>query len=100
MNENPKQEPGRRQGFLGGGIWRTILQLVIASIFVGAIFSMLGLGALEFWRGVFSGVKDLVSTIGESFGEVVINLVTYLLIGGAIVIPIWLIARILTSRRR
>ena len=32
-------------------------------------------------------------------GEVIVNLLTYFLIGAAIVIPIWLIARILTSRR-
>ncbi|MEM8770312.1 MAG: DUF6460 domain-containing protein [Pseudomonadota bacterium] len=81
------------------GAGRTIIQLVIASIFVGAIFSFLGLGALDFWEGVFKGIRNVVSTLGESFGEIIVNLITYLLIGGAIVIPIWLIARILTSRR-
>ncbi len=85
---------------LGGSVGRTVLQLVIASIFVGAVFSFLGVGALEFWEGIFNSVRNLVSAISESFGGLVVNLITYLLIGGAIVLPIWLIARILTSARR
>lgn len=97
-NEEKPAAPIRR-GFFGGSTRRTIIQLVIASIFVGAIFSFLGLGALDFWEGIFDGVRNLVSTIGESFGEIAVNLITYLFIGGAIVVPIWLIARILTSRR-
>jgi hypothetical protein len=89
-----------KKRIFGGSAARTIIQLVIASIFVGAVFSFLGVGALEFWEGIFKSIRNLVATIGESFGEIFVNLVTYLLIGGAIVLPIWLIARILTSARR
>ena len=88
-----------KRRIFGRSMTRTVIQLVIASILVGAIFSFLGLGALEFWEGIFNAVRDLVATLGESFGEIAINLITWLLIGGAIVIPIWLIAKILTSRR-
>ncbi len=85
--------------FFGKGVARTAVQLIIASIIVGAIFSFLGLGALEFWRGIFETVKNLLSAIGESFGEIALNLITYLIIGAAIVVPIWLIARLLSSRK-
>jgi len=85
--------------FFAGGATRTLIKLIIASIIVGAIFSFLGLGVVEFWRGIFDTVKGLVRALGESFGEVVTTLLTYLIIGAAIVVPIWLVARLLSSRK-
>lgn len=82
---------------LGSNARRTIIQLVIASIFVGAILSFLGVGALDFWRGLFDGVKDAVGAIGENIGEVALTLITYFLLGAAIVAPIWVISRLLRS---
>lgn len=102
MTEERDKHPGAteiKRRIFGVSIQRTIIQLVIASILVGAIFSFLNVGALDFWEGVFSGVRNIVQAIGDSFGEVIVNLITYLLLGGAVVIPIWLIAKILTSRR-
>ncbi len=82
-----------------GNTGRTLLQLVIVSIVVGAVFSFLGIGPREFWRGVIRNVSNLISSLGESFGEIVMTLGAYLLIGAAIVIPIWLISRLLSSRK-
>lgn len=87
----------RKFVFAGGG--RTILQLAVASIIVGAIFSFIGLGVREFWSGIFRTVEGLVRRLGASFGEIALNLATYLIIGAAIVVPIWLIARLLSSRK-
>ncbi|WP_425410258.1 DUF6460 domain-containing protein [Hyphococcus sp.] len=85
--------------FTRGGAGKTVLQLAIVSIVVGALFTLLGIGPKEFWRGVFSNVKSIVASLGENFGDIVITLGTYLLIGAAIVIPIWLIARVFSSRK-
>lgn len=93
-----EQQPRNR--FLGDSAGRTIIRLVIASIVVGAIFSFLGVGVLDFWGGVFDAVKNLVRSLGESFGEIATNLVTYLVIGAAVVVPIWFVMRLLKSRRR
>ena len=41
----------------------------------------------------------MIGTLGENLGEVVLTLLTYLVIGAGIVIPIWLIARLLSSRK-
>lgn len=79
---------------------RTIVQLVIASIIVGAVLAFLGMSPIRFWNGVFEATKELVSAIGNSASEVVINLVTYLLLGAAIVVPVWLISRLLSGGRR
>lgn len=78
---------------------RTILQLVIASIIVGAIFSFVGIGPREFWRGIFDTASGLVSALGDNISEIALTLGTYLLIGAAIVVPIWLISRVLSSRK-
>ena len=78
---------------------RTILQLVIASIIVGAIFSFIGVGPREFWSGIFDAASGLVAALGDNISEVALTLGTYLLIGAAIVVPIWLISRVLSSKK-
>ena len=92
-------EDDLKSRIFGSNMGATIIKLLIASIIVGAVFSFLGVGAIDFWRGIFESVKGLISTLGESVGEIALNLATYLVIGAAIVIPIWLIARLLSSRR-
>ena len=92
------QEPER--GLSGRGAAKTAIQLVVASIFVGAILALFDLSPIKFWQGLFDSVKDLLAMIGESFGEIVVNLVTYLVLGAAIVVPIWLISRMISGRRK
>ena len=84
---------------LGKRTGRTILQLVVASIIVGALFSFIGLGPREFWRGVFETARKTLAMLGDSVGEVVATLGAYLLIGAAIVVPIWLIVRLVSGRK-
>ncbi len=84
---------------VGKSTGRTILRLVIASIIVGAIFSFVGVRPEEFWRGIFTTARRLIHSLGESAAEIAMTLGTYLLIGAAIVIPIWLISRLLSSRK-
>ena len=80
-------DKGLKSRIGGSGATRTIVQLVIASIIVGAIFRFIGLGPREFWEGVFDAFNGLVRALGESFGEIVGNLIAYLLIGAAVVVP-------------
>jgi uncharacterized protein DUF6460 len=85
--------------FAGKSARRTILRLVIFSIVVGAAFSFVGLSPREFWRGIFHTAKSLVLSLGENVTEILGTLGAYLFIGAAIVVPIWLIARLLSSRK-
>ena len=78
---------------------RTLVQLVIASVVVGAIFSFMGVSPREFWSGIYDTFQGIISSLGESFTEVVLTIGQYLLIGAAIVIPIWLISKLLGSRK-
>lgn len=88
-----------RNRILGKSTLRTVLHLAVASIIVGAVFSFFGLGPREFWRGVISSVSGVIGSIGDNVGEVIATLSAYLFIGAAIVVPIWLIARLLSGRK-
>ncbi len=81
------------------GSSRTIIQLIIASIVVGAIFSFVGLSPNEFWRGIYRTFQNIITMLGDSFTEVAGTLAGYLLIGAAIVVPLWLISRLWAGRK-
>lgn len=85
--------------FVGGHPGRTLLRLVVASIFVGAALALFHISPIRFWQGIFDSVKALISAIGESFGEIIVNLTTYFLLGAAVVVPIWLVLRVLRGAR-
>ncbi|MEZ5921304.1 MAG: DUF6460 domain-containing protein [Parvularculaceae bacterium] len=91
----PEEKVSRK--IMGGHPRRTIIQLVVASVFVGAFLAIMGISPGEFWRGVFDFTRGIVSWLGDSVGEVVGNLLTYLLFGAAIVVPIWIVSRILSG---
>lgn len=86
--------PIRRQ-FAPGGARRTAIQLVIASVIVGAFLAFWGVSPAEFWGSVFDVLQGVLGWLGDSVGEIVVNLATYLMFGAAIVLPIWLISRVL-----
>lgn len=79
---------------------RTAIQLVIASVLVGAFLAFWGISPREFWAGAFDFFKGLLGWLGDSVGEIVTNLLTYLLFGAAIVIPVWLIMRVINGPGR
>lgn len=79
---------------------RTVIQLVIASVIVGAFLAFWGVSPGEFWRGIFDFFRSILGWLGDSVAEIVVNLVIYLAIGASIVIPIWLLSRFLGGDRR
>ncbi|WP_428406989.1 DUF6460 domain-containing protein [Hyphococcus sp.] len=91
----PSIKDRRSSGKAGG----TAIKLIFASLIVGAVFSFLGIGVREFWSGIFDNVRDVIGALGENIGEIALTLLTYLVIGAGIVIPIWLIARLLSNRK-
>ena len=79
-----------------GRHWRrTLVQLIVASIVVGAALALLGLSPGDFWSGLFNAARGIIGAIGDSVGEIVLNLATYLLFGAAIVVPIYVVSRLL-----
>ena len=84
---------------VGESIGGAAVKLIIASIIVGAVFSFVGLSPREFWSGIITTFRDLVARLGNNVAEIATTLGTYFFIGAAIVIPIYIIARLFSSRR-
>lgn len=96
----PKLTERLTERVTGGRPRRTLIQLIIASIVVGAFLAFWGVSPAEFWRGIFDFFRGMLGWLGNSVGEILLNLATYLLFGAAIVVPIWLIMRVVGGERR
>jgi hypothetical protein len=81
--------------FLGGPPLMVIFRLVLVCILVGVILKVLGLDPLNIWRSV----EELVRSVWNMGFDAVIWLWRYFLLGAVIVIPIWLIMRIIRAPR-
>lgn len=84
----------RLQRALGGSPLGVVVKLVFLSLIVGALMAFLGLtprslfSALEtFVRGVWNMGYDAIREVGQ-----------WILAGAIVVIPVWLIARMLGKR--
>ncbi len=75
---------------------RTIIKLVILSGFVGLLMFIFGLSPRGFWEGVgrfFRWLWDFLTSLLD-WGLI------YIVTGAAIVVPIYLLRRLLKARRR
>lgn len=79
---------------------RTLIQLIIASVLVGMFLAFWGISPREFWSGVYDFFKGLLGWLGDSVGEIAVNLLTYFLFGAAIVIPVWIVMRVINGPGR
>ena len=79
--------------FLGGSPLAVLAKLVLLSILIGVVLSALGLDPWD----IVSSIRRLIRNIWD-MGFDAINFVwRYFLLGAVIVIPIWLIMRLLNA---
>ena len=82
--------------FLGGSPLGVAIRLAIVSLLVGAFMVWQGVHPAEFYRYV----EALVETVWRlGFGSLR-NAGEYLLAGAAVVLPVWLVMRLLNWRRK
>lgn len=81
--------------FMGGSPAGVIFRLVLASILVGALMALLGLDPEELVRRVFDLIRGVLDLGWGAVGQVG----RWLILGAVIVVPIWVVARLLSSRR-
>ena len=75
---------------------RTIIKLVILSGFVGLLMIIFGISPSGFWEGVarfFRWLWELITSLLD-WGLI------YIVTGAAIVVPIYLLRRLLKARKR
>jgi NADH:ubiquinone oxidoreductase subunit 5 (subunit L)/multisubunit Na+/H+ antiporter MnhA subunit len=88
-------EDGLRR-FLGGSPLGVLIKLILLSILVGFVLTVIGLDP----RNIFWSIETLVRSIFNLGFDAFEWLWRYLLLGAVIVIPIWLIMRVVKSRKR
>ena len=81
--------------WLGGSPLGVLLRLVFLSLIVGVILAYLGLTPLSL---VYSALDSFQALFGLGF-DAIENIGRYVLTGAIIVLPLWLISRLMSSRR-
>src|SRR4030088_2343382 len=81
--------------FFGGPPLSVIFRLVLLSILIGVILEVLG---LDPWN-VFDSLRSLILRVWDMGFDAVRWLWRYLLLGAALVVPIWLIVRLMRVAR-
>ena len=79
--------------FLGGPPLAVIGKLVLLSILIGVVLSALGLDPMN----IFSSLQRLIRDVWNMGFDAVRWLWQYFLLGAVIVIPIWLILRLMRA---
>ncbi len=82
--------------FLGGSPLSVAIKLILMSIVVGIVLAALGLSPVELVRRV----EFLVRRVYDLGFDWVKTLVGYFLVGAVIVIPIWLLGRLISALRK
>ncbi|MDR3494641.1 MAG: DUF6460 domain-containing protein [Ancalomicrobiaceae bacterium] len=85
--------------FVGGSPGRVVLRLVVLSIVIGFILAAFDLDPAALLRRIIASLSHFVEYIAHFGLGTLVQLGTYLLYGAVIVIPIWLISRLLSYRR-
>jgi hypothetical protein len=81
--------------WLGGSPLGVLLKLIFLSLVVGVILAFLGLTPLGLLRSFLDSLQAL---FGIGF-DAIENIGHYILAGAVLVIPIWLLTRLMSARR-
>jgi hypothetical protein len=81
--------------FLGGKPAAVAVKLLIVSVIVGALLHFAGLSPAGLVRGVGRMIESLVGTGWDAVRSVA----EFALYGAMIVLPIWLIARLMAAKK-
>lgn len=101
-NETPdysgKELPAHHDGlsrFLGGSPLAVLGRLILLSVLVGIVLATIG---LDPWN-IVSSIRRLFQWVYDLGFDAINGLWRYFLLGAVIVVPIWLITRLLSAPR-
>ena len=80
---------------LGDTPGRTIIKLVVISVVVGFVMNMLGISPMGLVDFVIDGIRDLWRSGFRALGRIG----DYLIVGAMIVVPLFVLLRILNWRK-
>src|SRR3954469_7995879 len=91
--ERPLARTNYVNRFFGGPPLAVIFRLVLLSILVGVILKVLGLDPLNILRSI----EDLIRAVWNMGFDAIVWLWRYFLLGALIVVPIWLVLRLMRA---
>jgi hypothetical protein len=92
----PTERPNNHvHRFFGGPPLSVIFRLILLSILIGVILQVLG---LDPWN-IIESLRGLVLRIWDMGFDGVRWLWRYLLLGGVVVVPIWLVVRLMRAAK-
>jgi hypothetical protein len=95
MNDDATTRSDMTTRIFGGSPLAVLARLVLVSILVGVILSALGLDPFDIVRSI----QRLFHTLWNMGFDIVRYVWRYFLLGAVIVIPIWIITRIVNAPR-
>ena len=101
MTEETKTgaKPETAKGISKSEVLKTVLWLVLVSFLVGAAFSIIGLSPVEFWSGLWNGLRRFIENILNLGWDVVFNVLNYVMLGAIVVVPIWGVSKLISMRK-
>lgn len=82
--------------FLGDAPGRVILKLLVLSFVVGVLLSALDLHPLDVFDGMVNFIRRLWNLGFEALGQ----LGGYFVLGAIVVVPVWIVIRLMSLGRR
>jgi hypothetical protein len=100
--QGPEGRPGPRSHpeesalyrFLGGSPGAVLLRLIFVSLIVGAFLMWLDIRPAD----IFRALKELADRVWAMGFDAIREIADYILAGAAIVVPVWLVLRLLSVR--
>jgi hypothetical protein len=86
---------GKLNRFLGGSPLAVLGKLVLLSVLIGVVLSVLG---LDPWN-IVTSIERLIRSVWDMGFDALRWLWRYFLLGAVIVIPIWIILRLVNAPR-
>jgi hypothetical protein len=93
IEQRRRPERGAFTRFFGGPPLSVMFRLVLLSILIGVILKVIGLDPFNILRSV----QDLIEYVWNMGFDAVRWLWRYFLLGAAVVIPVWLIIRLVRA---
>ena len=79
---------------IGGRPLSVVVKLLILSALVGFFMTMFGINAVDLLNGFIGMIEDAL----RDGGSLARQIVAYVITGAAVVVPIWLIIRLMKAR--
>ncbi|HEY8595069.1 MAG TPA: DUF6460 domain-containing protein [Devosiaceae bacterium] len=95
-DEQLEDKPDLLTQLLGDRPSRVIWRLVIVSLVVGFAMSVFGISPVGLWRAL----NDFINGIWANGAETIRTVIGYIATGALVVVPVWLILRIIGPRGR